>query len=284
MAPHPFAKPHASAGERIDHLRAKGLIVPRPKVAARKIEQIGYERLRIYFLSRRNPDLPGKPFAPGTTYAHILSLYACDEKLREICFAGVGTFELLFRNRLSEVLSARFGSHPYFERPAFADALRHTRALEGIFRTFSQSKDERAKHYQRTYTHPPLPPIWTFKEFLTFGAAARLYENLAPSIRSEIAGGFGVASLEVFDSWLPCFVDLRNICAHHDRLFNRRFQKQPKRLRRVGVPAATPETLKGQLECIDFALAAGGSPRHLVGRVQRVIARHPAMQPAEAGY
>lgn len=284
MAANPYIKPHATAVQRVAHLRACGLLVARPNVAARKIDEIGYERLRIYFLSRRNHTLPGKPFLPGTTYQNILRLYECDTKLRDICFMGVGRFELIFRNRLSEVLSARFGSHPYFIDDAFVGSKQHNEALQKVLQVFAQSKDQRAKHYRSVYTEPPLPPIWMLKEFLTFGTAARLYAALASSVRTDIAAHFGVTALPVFDSWVPAFVDLRNICAHHDRLFNRRFQKQPQRLRRAAIPIAPSATLKAQLECLDYALGSANANGDLVSRVGTVLTRYPEIQNAEAGY
>ena len=258
MANNPYIKTHATSSQRIAHLRTRGLTIIRPNVAARKIEEIGYERLRIYFLSRRNHSLPNKPFFPSTTYQDILRLYECDAKLRDICFRGVGLFELVLRNRLSEVLSTRYGSHPYFEVSAFKNSKQHIEALDKIISVFQQSKDQRAKHYRDTYTEPPLPPIWVLKEFLTFGAAARIYGALSTPMRTDIASHFKVISLPVFDSWVPSFVDLRNICAHHDRLFNRRFQKQPQRYIRGGAPSAGVghATLKAQLECLDYCLSS----------------------------
>ena len=258
--------------------------IARPNVAARKIGEIGYERPRIYFLSRRDRTQPGKPFLPGTTCNHILRLHECDTKLRDICFKGVGRFELVFRNRLSEVLSARFGSHPYFRNEAFASSKQHNEALQQVLRVFTKSKDQRARHCRITHTEPPLPPIWMLKEFLPFGASARLHLALACSVRTEIAAHFGVAVLPVFDSWVQCLVDLSNICAHHDRLFNRRFQKRPQCLRRETIPIASPPTLKAQLECLDNALTSAKAAGNLVNRVQRLLDRYPEAQNTEAGF
>lgn len=285
LQPNPYTKPHATAVERIAHLLSRGLSIPRPAVAARKIEEVGYERLRIYFLSRRDRTLPGKPFVPGTSYQNILRLYECDAKLRNLCFIEVGRFEIIFRNRISETLSARFGGHPYSEAAAFKSLKDRNDRLQHALHTFNSSKDRRAKHYLETYTAPTLPPIWVLKEFLTFGASARLYSALSGNVRTEIAGHFGVPSLPVFDSWVGSFVDLRNFCAHHDRLFNRGFQKQPQRLVRSAVPAvATDQSkLKAQLECLDFVLGNAGQ-RSLVSKVEKVINRYPEVQNAEVGF
>ncbi|MFG5382970.1 Abi family protein [Yoonia sp. R2-816] len=260
------------------------MTVARPNVAARKIEEIGYERLRIYFLSFRDNSLPGKPFIPGTTYNQILRLYEGDTKIRDVCFMAVGRFELAFRNALSEVLSARFGSHPYFQDAAFRTSGHHNEAIKKTIQVFSQTKDQRARHYRVTYTEPPLPPIWIMKEFFTFGTAARFYEALANDVRKEIASEFGVSVPMVFDSWIPGFVDLRNICAHHDRLFNRHFQKQPQFYRRGNVPIAMHMTLKAQLECLDYAMDGFSSATGVVGSVQRIIDRYPEINNADLGY
>ena len=284
LALRPYTKLHASSADRIAHLRSKGLVINRPNVAARKIESIGYERLRIYFLSRR--DQPNRTFRPNTSYKDILQLYECDARLRELAFKAVGRFELSFRNTLSEVLSSRYGGHPYYTRAAFKNAEAHNEALEQVIQTFRKSKDARAKHYRDTYDPPALPPIWTLKEFLTFGGAARLYATLDAPIRENIAKTFSVPRLPVFDNWVVSFVDLRNFCAHHDRLFNRRFQKQLQRLPRENIPAADSNTLKALFECLDFALASVDENVRTVDEAYRIMKlnKHASVSPAEVGY
>ncbi len=285
MALIPYNKPHATAVQRVAHLRTRGLLIARPNVAARKIEMIGYERLRIYFLSRRQlSNLPQRPFIPGTTYKHIIRLYQCDMMLRDACFAAVGKFELLFRNAISETLSDAIGSHPYYEIAAFRDSTANLKAIQSFAKVYGQSKDYRAKHYRVTYAPPALPPIWTMKEFLTFGAASHIFQCLEGRLRTKIANQFGVASDHLFTNWLECLVDLRNMCAHHDRLFNRSFQKQPSRLRSMSLPTARPNKLKAILECLDYLMARRGAPVGITAKAGKIIARFPEMQPAEAGY
>jgi abortive infection bacteriophage resistance protein len=284
MALTPYIKPHASALQRVAHLRSRGLHIPRPNVAARKIETIGYERLRIYFLSRRDVSVAGRPFLPGTSYQEILRIYECDEKLRAICFEAVGTYEILLRNAISETLSQRFGGHPYDNVAAFKDAKSHAYAYKILLDVYCNSKDHRAKHYRNKYNPPLLPPIWIEKEFLTFGAAIKLFKFLDGSIRTDIAKGFGVSSDEVFASWQDAFLDLRNICAHHDRLFNRSYQKQPKTLKSAGIPSAPRNKLKAILECLDYCLKSKGVSASATAKVGQMLVRYPEIVPAESGY
>lgn len=284
MALIPYTKLHATPAQRIKHLRAKGLIINRPNVAAKKIEAIGYERLRIYFLSRRQQGVAGKPFITGTTYQDIISIYECDMRLRDACFSAVGHFELLFRNAISEVLSHNHGSHPYDDHRAYKSAASKLEALKTFKEVYAKSKDGRANHYRRTYSTPIMPPIWTMKEFLTFGSASYVYQRLEGSVRTAIATQFGISSDAVFKSWLECLVDLRNICAHHDRLFNRSFQKQPMTLQRASVPSAAPNKLKAILECLDYMLQQRGMTSNITNDVQKIISRYPQVNLSEPGY
>lgn len=284
MALIPYEKPYATAKERIAHLRARGLIIRQPNVAARRIEEIGYERLRIYFLSRRQQNIPNKPFIPGTTYQDIIKLYECDEDIRDACFSAVGTFELLLRNSISEVLSQEYGSHPYDDVDTFRDPAARLDALQKFVDVYHKSKDGRARHYRETYRDPVLPPIWIMKEFITFGEASRILKNLARPNKTKIASQFGMGSEEVFINWVAAFVDLRNMCAHHDRLFNRSFQKQPIRLRSPYIPRASPEKLKAVLECLDHVVSQRSSPVNITNKVHKIIQRCPAMNLGEAGF
>jgi abortive infection bacteriophage resistance protein len=280
----PYNKLHATPTERIAHLRSRGLLIKSPNVAAEKIEAIGYERLRIYFLSRRQTNSPGKPFIPGTTYQDIINLYECDAKLRDACFSAVGKFELLFRNAISEALSIQYGSHPYVDTRAFNNEKARCKAIWKFYEIYTKSTDRRAVHYRDTYSDPILPPIWTMKEFLTFGSASHTYKLLEGPIRTKIAALFGVQSDDVFKDWVVCLVNLRNICAHHDRLFNRSFQRQPSTLRRAGIPTAPRHKLKAILECLDYMLTKRGVNAAVTTKVGRIIARCPQVSPNEAGY
>ncbi|UAB78290.1 Abi family protein [Erythrobacter sp. SCSIO 43205] len=280
----PYTKPHATALQRVTHLRARGLHIPQPNVAAKKIDSIGYERLRIYFLSRRDHTLAHRPFLHGTSYRDILRIYEFDEKLRAICFDAIGKYELLFRNAMSEELSQRFGGHPYENVAAFKNAKAHAQAYQMLLSTYDKSKDQRAKHYRAKYNPPLLPPIWTMKEFLTFGAAGRLFKCLDGTTRGGVARGFGVPSTAVFQSWQDAFVDLRNICAHHDRLFNRSFQKQPQTLNSASIPSANPTKLKAIIECLDHCLKSKGKKPATNPKVAKLLSRYSEVTPTELGY
>ena len=122
------------------------------------------------------------------------------------------------------------------------------------------------------------------KEFMTFGAVNSFYGNLSNVEKTEISKLFGIINFELFGKWVNALIDLRNICAHHDRLFNHRFQKQPERYRAAGVPSAAQNTLKGLLECLEYLLRARGFAVPVVADIDAVIRSCPSVRPGEAGF
>ena len=64
-------------------------------------------------------------------------------------------------------------------------------------------------------------------EVTSFGTMSILYQYLKPGIsKREVAAVFGVSDT-VFASWLHTLVYVRNICAHHARLWNRTLGVRP---------------------------------------------------------
>ncbi len=76
------------------------------------------------------------------------------------------------------------------------------------------------EHYLTTYRSPELPPSWLMVETLTIGQLDNTYRNLGrrPD-RTAIARNLGLTA-PILQSWMQTYVRVRNICAHHGRLWN----------------------------------------------------------------
>lgn len=149
---------------------------------------------------------------------------------------------------------------------------------------FYKKSDPRARHYFDQYNPPMVPPIWVMKEFLTFGNLGHILDQLSPSVQNDLADAFEMPNYQVLESWLKALIDLRNDCAHHDRVFNRSFQKQPQRYRKLGVPEAPQNKLKALLECLEYLLSSQGYQDPIVAGVGKMIKECPAVRPGEVGY
>ena len=81
------------------------------------------------------------------------------------------------------------------------------------------------------------PPSWMTIEICPFGLVSKLAQNLRDySIRNTISAAFGVSPSRrpLFEGWIISLVYVRNICAHHSRLWNRTLTLKPGVLERGG--------------------------------------------------
>lgn len=68
-------------------------------------------------------------------------------------------------------------------------------------------------------------PVWVFVQFSTFGNLHNLYKDGLPlKLRQTIAQLFGFPDEAFFSSLIALLVAARNICAHHGRLWNRKWK------------------------------------------------------------
>jgi len=108
-----------------------------------------------------------------------------------------------------------------FENPAlFANTVKHATTLSKLGEEFNRSDEDFINAFRSKYSNN-LPPAWMLAEIASFGILSMLYKNLKPSKeKRDIAHHFGLAD-RVFETWLHAIVYLRNVCAHHSRLWNR---------------------------------------------------------------
>lgn len=98
-----------------------------------------------------------------------------------------------------------------------------TKCLQSLQDEVTRSHETFIKHYHDTYTSPALPPIWAVCEVLTLGQLSQWLDNLKRrSDRQAIAQALG------FDEVVICafahhLATVRNLCAHHSRVWNRKF-------------------------------------------------------------
>jgi abortive infection bacteriophage resistance protein len=108
----------------------------------------------------------------------------------------------------------------------FYDPEKYHTTLAKIKSELSRSDEEFIISFKSKYSNP-LPPSFITLEVSSFSTLSRLYENLrAGIVKREIAKFFGLAD-SAFISWLHAFVYIRNVCAHHARLWNKTLQIQP---------------------------------------------------------
>jgi len=90
----------------------------------------------------------------------------------------------------------------------------------------SRSKEEFVRHNRAKYGLPLA--VWVACEVWDFGTMSTLFRGLRESEQDAIAGQYGVKNGRIFATWLRSLNYLRNVCAHHSRLWNRNIVDQPR--------------------------------------------------------
>lgn len=65
-------------------------------------------------------------------------------------------------------------------------------------------------------------------EVWDFGTMSRLYAGMREEEQDAISAKYGIHNGRIFATWLRSLNYLRNVCAHHSRLWNRNIVDQPK--------------------------------------------------------
>ncbi|MGN6479443.1 Abi family protein [Luteibacter sp.] len=251
-----YTKTWKSYEDQLDQLIARGLAVTDREACLRCLKRIGYYRISGYWYALRersgpivlldgNGQRPARAkcttvvldeFKQGATFKDAADLYVFDKKLRMLVLDAIERIEVALRVDISHTLG-KVDPFAYL-RPdllhsAFSESLdpetgltRHHQWLGKHAQLIARSREEFVRHNKQKYGLPM--PIWVACEVWDFGTLSTLYGGMREVEQDEICNVYGLTSGRVFASWLRALNYLRNVCAHHSRLWNRNIVDQPK--------------------------------------------------------
>ncbi|MGN5519593.1 Abi family protein [Halopseudomonas sp. Lyrl_26] len=82
--------------------------------------------------------------------------------------------------------------------------------------------------------------VWVVCEVWDFGTLSTLYDGMSEADQDAISSQYNISNGRIFASWLRSLNYLRNVCAHHSRLWNRNIVDQPKLPPVTQVPSLAP--------------------------------------------
>lgn len=217
--------------DQVTLLRDRGMDVGDPESTALWLSSVGYYRLSAYWLPLESPPPEGrtrsKSFVEGATFDQVTDRYVFDRKLRLLILEAIERIEIHVRSRWTYHLSHLHGAHSYLNPAHFREKDFHRNNIRKL-RDAAESSDETfIVHYRGKYDDPPLPPIWAVTELMTLGQLSKwIAQTKDNKVRSAIARDLGLPNSELLDGILHAFSYVRNICAHHGRLWNKRLVKR----------------------------------------------------------
>jgi abortive infection bacteriophage resistance protein len=221
--PQIFAKPSLNIQQQIDLLQGRGMIFEDMVSARRALTYISYYRLRAYWhYFEEDVGIDVHRFKDATTFGKVLDLYNYDRQLRLLIIDAIERIEVAARGSWAHHIALIYGSHGYIDPNLYGDELQFAKNLTQLSEEVERSHDAFIAHYKTKYGEPKLPPVWMVAEVMSFGLLSKFVSSISVrSSRQAIARPFGLDE-KVFRSFMHHLGTVRNICAHHGRLWNRR--------------------------------------------------------------
>ena len=228
--------PVTSIQDQINLLLQRGMLIPDQGTATRILSQVSFYRMRGYwepFIDRTTSG-NGRNFRAGTTFDAIVERYHFDRQLRTMLLDAFNPIEVSIRTQWTYHLAymQRRGPSAHWDRGLFSKA--YDDNLLDLHRSYK-------RHGQRAHRYDFANcPIWAIVETMSFGQLSRWYGDTTPQVRQQVAQTYGLDE-RIMGPLLRHLVPIRNICAHHDRLWDRDFITKltvPRRLGQYRQPRA----------------------------------------------
>jgi abortive infection bacteriophage resistance protein len=218
-----YNKQPISFSAQVAQLKNKGLIFGDEKAAELTLSRISYYRLRAYTYPFQDNKDPNHPFIQEISFEEIIDLYRFDRELRVLVFDAIEKIEVALRTQIIYQFAMTNGSHWQTDPNLYRDTARFTKHLGTLQKEIDRSEETFIKHYKSKYKSPSQPPSWMSLEVASMGTLSKIYQNLKKGQEKRaVARSFGIKQIDIMENWMFCFSSLRNICAHHGRLWNRR--------------------------------------------------------------
>jgi abortive infection bacteriophage resistance protein len=226
-----FIKPPIPLAKQVDLLRRRGMQISDQNVAEQFLLHLNYYRFSGYalhfeiFKDRRRTH----HFKSSTSFSKVIELYEFDSQLRALLFQYIEPVEVAFRATICYELSIKTGNpHWHLDQNRYKEGFDFSRLIEDCRREYDRSDEIFIQSHRLKYGKKSLPPAWMMSEILSIGLWSIIFKNLtAAEAKKSIALHFNTKPY-FLESWIHSISVLRNLCAHHCRIWNRTFTIRPK--------------------------------------------------------
>lgn len=214
----------STINEQIEKLRQRGCKIENEELARDTLKYINYFRFSNYF----QPFSINKgKYEEGVTFEKILRIYEMDRKLRSILIAALEEIEIALRAAISNFHALKYGALGYLNASSFDFRHNHNSFMSKIKHLVEMNDDrEFVRHYNSKYCGAF--PLWVIMELFSFGTLAFFYKDMNSSDKKELADKFYGCGSSELDNWIFCLNELRNYCAHYNRLYGNTFPVEPR--------------------------------------------------------
>ena len=200
-----------------------GLIISDRTVAEEILSTVNYYRLSAYGIGLKQA-ADKELYQPGITIENLYHLYQFDSQLRNILTPLVEYVEIKFRTKVAYHLALTYGSEGYrdagnFNTKTDANGISiHQKTIDQLDSEIRHQKNLPCViHHQTKYGGHF--PVWAAMELFSFGMVCSLYSVCSNQDKKKISSKFKMNPQHLY-SWMLSLLELRNMCAHYNRLYN----------------------------------------------------------------
>lgn len=223
-APRPsYQKPWLPYPDQVARLVQRGLTVPDSTTAERFLTHVNYYRFSGYCLAfeqRRHA------FLRGVTFDDIVGAYAFDVALRDLLTEALEVIEIDMRACLAYHFGRRHGAFGQVAAVNFFAKFNHADLLNRLHEEVDRSSELFVEHFRNTYAEYPDLPVWMLTEVISFGTLTRMYRGMERGDQQAVSSRYGLQAANLGTIMLH-LVYVRNLCAHHARLWDRVWSVKP---------------------------------------------------------
>lgn len=227
-----ITKKWLSLSDQLELLQERNMFIDDEQKALNYLERIGYYRLSGYSYSFRQFGVDGQRldnFVEGTKFSDIIDLFVFDKRLRLLALDALERIELAVRVDIAYLLGHKdplchLNSQYFMRSKNKKGDFIYDHWLKGQQDKIKwASKEPYIEHHANKYGGNV--PIWVAIEVWDFGTLSTLYSLLKSPDKQIIADKYSAGELSakhipLFQQWLRSLNFVRNVSAHHARLWN----------------------------------------------------------------
>lgn len=209
--------------DQLSLLQQRGLEFDDLDRALSQIRAISYYRLSGYWYPFREKDTDGNltdKFIHGASFENAIKLYEFDRELRLLVMSAIERVEVYLRTLIAYHLGHTYGAFGHTDPLNFHPKFDHVKWLKKLDLEATRSKEAFIVHYKNKYKGFPTLPIWMTTEVMSLGSLSFCFKGLSHADKKAISNQLNVHHKRLAD-WLHQLTYVRNVCAHHSRLWNR---------------------------------------------------------------
>ena len=212
-----YTKTWLSVSDQLARLENRGLAIQDRGAASDFLGHLNYYCFVGYGLAFEQAR---HSYLSGITFEQIREAYEFDRTLRDLFTESIELIELDLRAATAHFFSKAHGPFGHTNPAVFFNGNRHYDWLVEIRKESGRATDIFVKHHEATYKEFPDLPIWVATEIMSFGALSKMIQCMVKNDQKPISGRYGLQP-DTLVSFVHHLVYIRNLCAHHARLWDR---------------------------------------------------------------